>query len=205
MKNKKACVRADRAARCCVCRQLYSVQPRVRGLGWRAWARLRYLMAAAAVTLLAFGLSGPPWSHVAVLLLLMLGVRSHSLLAVLALALACVLAVLHARGLRCATLPSDGPVYSGTVDAIADAVLMLLLLTVCSAGLAPKAWVASVWLGMRALCHHKAYRTTKNQSPLIVQLPTCFAFLQLAPITIIAEVSCIFGNGVTSQRAGATG
>ena len=67
------CVRADRAARCCVCRQLYSVQPRVRGLGWRAWARLRYMVAAAAVTLLAFGLSGtrvagpsflhwpPPW------------------------------------------------------------------------------------------------------------------------------------------------
>ncbi|KAK9823070.1 hypothetical protein WJX81_006746 [Elliptochloris bilobata] len=92
--------RDDRAARCCVCRQLYSVQPRVLSLGWRAWAGLRYLVAAAAVTLLAFGLSGPPWPHVAVLLLLMLGVRSHSLLAVLALALACVLAVLHARGLR---------------------------------------------------------------------------------------------------------
>ena len=120
--KQKVCVRTDRAARCCVCRQLYSVQPRVRGLGWRAWARLRYLMAAAAVTLLAFGLSGPPWPHVAVLLLLMLGVRSHSLLAVLALALACVLAVLHARGLRCATLPNDGPVCGGTVDAIADAV-----------------------------------------------------------------------------------
>lgn len=44
--------------------------------------------------------AGPPWPHVAVLLLLLLGVRSHSLVAVLALALACVLAVLHARGLR---------------------------------------------------------------------------------------------------------
>jgi len=46
--------------------------------------------------------AGPPWPHVAVLLLLLLGVRSHSLLTVLALALACVLAALHARGLRCA-------------------------------------------------------------------------------------------------------
>lgn len=137
---------ADRAARCCVCRQLYSVQPRTHGWAWRTWAGVRYFVAAAAVTLLAFGLSGaaaassaalqgmlsplpgpatlaaallrsslplqvrkggcaragPPWPHVAVLLLLLLGVRSHSLLAVLALALACVLAALHARGLRCA-------------------------------------------------------------------------------------------------------
>ena len=50
------------------------------------------------------GCAGPPWPHVAVLLLLMLGVRSHSVLAVLALALAATLALLHARGLRCASL-----------------------------------------------------------------------------------------------------
>ncbi len=50
----------DRAARCCVCRQLYSVQPRARGLGWRAWAGARSVAAAAAVALLAFGLSGAP-------------------------------------------------------------------------------------------------------------------------------------------------
>lgn len=55
----------------------------------------------------------------AVLLLLMLGVRSHSLLAVLALALACILAVLHARGLRRAPSPSDRP--ASAVDADADA------------------------------------------------------------------------------------
>lgn len=54
------CWGADRAARCCVCRQLYSVPPRVRGLGGRAWTGLRYFVAGAAVTLLAFGLSGAP-------------------------------------------------------------------------------------------------------------------------------------------------
>lgn len=57
--------------------------------------------------------AGPPWPHVAVLLLLMLGVRSHSLLAVLALALACILAVLHARGLRCAASALDRLACSG--------------------------------------------------------------------------------------------
>jgi hypothetical protein len=35
-------------------------------------------------------------------LLLILGTRSHSVLCVIALALACILATLHARGLRCA-------------------------------------------------------------------------------------------------------
>jgi len=57
------CGAADRAARCCVCRQLYSVQPRARGLGWRAWAGARSVAAAAAVALLAFGLSGAPGSR----------------------------------------------------------------------------------------------------------------------------------------------
>ena len=43
---------------------------------------------------------GPPWPHLAIALLVLLGARSSSLLCALALVLACTLATLHARGLR---------------------------------------------------------------------------------------------------------
>ena len=45
---------------------------------------------------------GPPWPHLALALLVILGTRSYGFLAVVALGLACILATLHARGLRCA-------------------------------------------------------------------------------------------------------
>lgn len=47
---------------------------------------------------------GPPWPHVAIVLLLILGTRSHSVLCIIAIIMACGLATLHARGLRCVNI-----------------------------------------------------------------------------------------------------
>ncbi|CAL8462769.1 g2302 [Coccomyxa elongata] len=91
----------DRAYRCSVCRELYSMAPRPVGGQWRLWGAARTVAATCLIALLALGLTGgPPWPHVAIVLLLVLGTRSHSVLCIIALVLACILATLHARGLR---------------------------------------------------------------------------------------------------------
>ncbi|EIE26152.1 hypothetical protein COCSUDRAFT_65011 [Coccomyxa subellipsoidea C-169] len=91
----------DRAYRCSVCRDLYSMAPRPLRGRWRLWGTARTIVATSVIALLALGLSGgPPWPHVAIVLLLVLGTRSHSILCIIALVLACVLATLHTRGLR---------------------------------------------------------------------------------------------------------
>ena len=55
---------------------------------------------AACISLLALGLSGPPLLHLALLLLLLLGTRSHSLAALLLALGLCLVVALYARGLR---------------------------------------------------------------------------------------------------------
>jgi hypothetical protein len=49
---------ADRAYRCGVCREMYSMPPRLFWPGGRVWGTLRALAATFAVTVLALGLSG---------------------------------------------------------------------------------------------------------------------------------------------------
>ena len=43
---------------------------------------------------------GPPWPHIAIAVLLIVGARGHSLVCIFAIAMACILATLHAKGLR---------------------------------------------------------------------------------------------------------
>lgn len=51
-------VRADRAYRCSVCRELYSLAPRPLGGRWRLWGAARTIAATSVTALLALGLSG---------------------------------------------------------------------------------------------------------------------------------------------------
>ena len=77
---------------------------------WTAklWNFSRYIAGIVCISLLAFGLAGPPWPHLALLALLLLGTRSHSMLAFALLAAGSVLAALHARGLRLTMHLDDG-------------------------------------------------------------------------------------------------
>ena len=43
---------------------------------------------------------GPPWPQLAIVVLLIVGARGPSILCVFAIAMACILATLHAKGLR---------------------------------------------------------------------------------------------------------
>eukprot|EP00887_Chlorella_sp_A99_P006914 scaffold2.g6914.t1 len=90
----------ERAFRCGVCRAKFSLAPPRPQWSARLLHTLRGLGGAACVLLLAFGLSGPPWPHLALLVLLLAGTRSHSLLAVALLLAGSLLAALHTRGLR---------------------------------------------------------------------------------------------------------
>ena len=95
----------ERAHRCSVCRTPFTLQPpRQRG---RALARLlagpvaRGVAAAACVAVLALGAAGgPPWPHLALAALLLLGTRSHAALAGGALVAAVSLGTMHSRGMR---------------------------------------------------------------------------------------------------------
>ena len=95
----------ERAYRCSVCRTPFTLQPpRQRG---RALARIlagpvaRGLAAAACVAVLALGAAGgPPWPHLALAALLLLGTRSHAALAGGALIAAVSLGTMHSRGMR---------------------------------------------------------------------------------------------------------
>lgn len=95
----------ERAHRCSVCRTPYTLQP-PRQTG-RALARLlagpvaRGFAAAACVAVLALGaVGGPPWPHLALAALLLLGTRSHAALAGGALIAAVSLGTMHSRGMR---------------------------------------------------------------------------------------------------------
>ena len=44
--------------------------------------------------------AGPPWPQIVILLLLLLAVRSHNIVAVIAIVLGAMLLLLHVRGLR---------------------------------------------------------------------------------------------------------
>ncbi|KAL4424312.1 hypothetical protein ABPG75_001613 [Micractinium tetrahymenae] len=96
----------ERAFRCSVCRTPFSVPPpKARtGGGGAAMQALRGLGGALVIVLLACGLSGsaagPPWPHLALLLLLIFGSRWHWLPGLGLLLGACLLAGMHARGLR---------------------------------------------------------------------------------------------------------
>lgn len=90
----------ERAYRCGVCRTLYTLAPPNPRWTARAGHVLRGVIGAACISLLAFGLAGPPWPHLALLALVLLGSRSHGLLAVALLAAGTLIAVLHAKGLR---------------------------------------------------------------------------------------------------------
>lgn len=83
-----------------MCRAPYSLAPPDPRWSTRLWQILRGLGGAACVSLLAFGLAGPPWPHLALLALVLLSTRSHGLLAVALLAAGTLLAALHVRGLR---------------------------------------------------------------------------------------------------------
>lgn len=95
----------ERAFRCSVCRTPFTLQPpRQRG---RAIARIlagpvaRGFAAAACVAVLALGAAGgPPWPHLALAALLLLGTRSHAALAGGALIAAVSLGTMHSRGMR---------------------------------------------------------------------------------------------------------
>lgn len=89
-----------RAHRCGVCCATYSTPPPTGNAGLRMVNALRGVGSAVCISLLAFGLSGPPWPHLALLVLLLLGTRSHSLLALALLLVGSLVATLHARGLR---------------------------------------------------------------------------------------------------------
>lgn len=56
--NPGACVHADRAHRCSVCRELYSMAPRPAGGQWRLWGAARTVAATCLIALLALGLTG---------------------------------------------------------------------------------------------------------------------------------------------------
>jgi hypothetical protein len=64
------------------------------------FAGIRGVTGALCISLLAFSLSGPPFVHVALLVLLLLGARSQALACLLLLAVAAALGALYARGLR---------------------------------------------------------------------------------------------------------
>jgi len=90
----------ERAEKCSVCQTKFSVPPPRPEWSARMVAGLRGLGGALCISLLAFGLTGPPWPHLALMLMLLLGTRSHSLLLTAALLLGSLLATMHARGLR---------------------------------------------------------------------------------------------------------
>ncbi|CAK0784725.1 hypothetical protein CVIRNUC_007929 [Coccomyxa viridis] len=91
----------DRAYRCGVCRELYSAPPRLLQGRLNIAGSLKALALTSLVVLLALGLSGgPPWPQLAIVVLLIAGARGPSILCVAAIAMACILATLHAKGLR---------------------------------------------------------------------------------------------------------
>ncbi|WIA21204.1 hypothetical protein OEZ85_000452 [Tetradesmus obliquus] len=94
--------RDERATVCGVCRSAYTSLPPQAALhvARKLWAASRGLLGAALISLAALCLSGPPALHLALLLLLLLGSRSQSLLAVLLLVVGGVVGSLYARGLR---------------------------------------------------------------------------------------------------------
>lgn len=90
----------ERAFRCGVCRKTYSLAPADPRWTTKLWHVVRGLIGATCVSLLAFGLAGPPWPHLALLALVILGSRSHGLLAVALLTAGTMVALLHAKGMR---------------------------------------------------------------------------------------------------------
>lgn len=90
----------ERAYRCGVCRKTYSLAPSNPRWTTKLWHVVRGLIGATCVSLLAFGLAGPPWPHLALLALVILGSRSHGLLAVALLTAGTMVALLHAKGMR---------------------------------------------------------------------------------------------------------
>jgi len=90
----------ERAVKCSVCQATFSIPPPRASVGIRVASFLRGAGGALCLSLLAFGLSGPPWPHLALMVLLLLGTRSHSILVLAVLLAGSVLAALHARGMR---------------------------------------------------------------------------------------------------------
>lgn len=93
-------VNDERAYVCGVCRSRYTVAPPRPKIWGQLSTGIRGITGAVCISLLAFGLSGPPFIHIALLVLLLLGTRSQSLVFLLLLLLICLLATLYARGLR---------------------------------------------------------------------------------------------------------
>lgn len=91
---------SERAFRCGVCQVRYTLAPPDPRFTTKLFQILRGLGGVACISLLAFGLAGPPWPHLALLALVLLGSRSHGMLAVALLASGTILAALHAKGLR---------------------------------------------------------------------------------------------------------
>ncbi|KAI8468936.1 MAG: hypothetical protein J3K34DRAFT_291838 [Monoraphidium minutum] len=102
----------ERAYTCGVCRTRYTVGPPQPNLWRHVWSGVRGLAGALAISLVAFGLSGPPFVHLALLVLLLLGTRSQALMCLLLLLMAAALGALYARGLRL-VLRSDGGGHLG--------------------------------------------------------------------------------------------
>ncbi|KAH7621403.1 hypothetical protein Ndes2526B_g03747 [Nannochloris sp. 'desiccata'] len=97
---QKRDLRDERAFRCGVCQVRYTLPPPDPHFTTKLFQILRGLGGAICISLLAFGLAGPPWPHLALLALVLLGSRSHGMLAFALLASGTMLAALHAKGLR---------------------------------------------------------------------------------------------------------
>lgn len=90
----------ERAVACGVCRSRYTLPP-PRPNFWRnVSAAARGVAGALCISVIAFGLSGPPFVHIVLLGLLLLGARSQALACLALLAAGAGLGALYARGLR---------------------------------------------------------------------------------------------------------
>ncbi|KAK9795914.1 hypothetical protein WJX73_000165 [Symbiochloris irregularis] len=92
--------RDERAHRCSVCRSLFSVHPRPPAPVHRALQWACFGAGSLCIALIAFCISGPPWPQMALLLVILVAVRSHGAVAAVALLLGTLLITLHVRGVR---------------------------------------------------------------------------------------------------------
>lgn len=86
LRKWQAACHDDRAYHCSVCKARFKVQPEGQ---WshRLLQLAKSLSTIACIALLVFGLTGPPWPHVAAVGLLLLGTRASSVLSVVLLSL----------------------------------------------------------------------------------------------------------------------
>ena len=91
----------ERAYTCGVCKTLYSISPWSH-TRWRVcqWHALRGLAAFVCLLFLVYGFVEPPWPHLALFAIILLGTRSQGIFAGVLLMVGIFLAALHLRGLK---------------------------------------------------------------------------------------------------------